>query len=340
MPQAYLLDKDDEESARALVGLLRSGLLKRFESSTHAFRQTVEKMVSEHGVFLDALDAGHVVTTAFIKELSTDDDAVFEDILKETEHQDDATSYDTENLRAAVERDRTVLQELAEQAAAITPDRDPKLRVLADALVKIAEQAENEATDALDERQKRKVLVFSFFEDTVEWIRDYLVDGINRQAALEPYRNRVEVVSGSDELGESSRQKAVQGFAPVSMGALPGKDNDLYDILIATDVLAEGVNLQQCRHIVNFDMPWNPMRLVQRHGRIDRIGSPHSRVFLRTIPGPDPRCPGAGNHAFRPFPPLGLRPRCGNVRRCTSEWKWGGIIEAPFHPEVQHQWRW
>jgi hypothetical protein len=57
----------------------------------------------------------------------------------------------------------------------------------------------------------------------------------------------------------------------------------LFDILITTDVLAEGVNLQQCRHIINYDMPWNPMRLVQRHGRIDRIGSPHNRVHLRTI---------------------------------------------------------
>ena len=62
-----------------------------------------------------------------------------------------------------------------------------------------------------------------------------------------------------------------------------GQDGDLYDLLVTTDVLAEGVNLQQCRHIINFDMPWNPMRLVQRHGRIDRIGSPHSRVFMRTI---------------------------------------------------------
>ncbi|MDE0024506.1 MAG: helicase-related protein [Spirochaetaceae bacterium] len=91
------------------------------------------------------------------------------------------------------------------------------------------------------------------------------------------------VVSGSDELGEVSRQQAVQGFAPISMEAPVGSDADLYDLLISTDVLAEGVNLQQCRHIVNFDMPWNPMRLVQRHGRIDRIGSPHTRVFLRTI---------------------------------------------------------
>src|SRR5713101_2760144 len=60
-------------------------------------------------------------------------------------------------------------------------------------------------------------------------------------------------------------------------------NDDLYDILVSTDVLAEGVNLQQCRHIINFDVPWNTMRLVQRHGRIDRIGSAHTRVFLRTI---------------------------------------------------------
>ena len=59
--------------------------------------------------------------------------------------------------------------------------------------------------------------------------------------------------------------------------------SDDYDILITTDVLAEGVNLQQCCHIINYDLPWNPMRLVQRHGRIDRIGSLHKEVFLRTI---------------------------------------------------------
>ncbi len=145
------------------------------------------------------------------------------------------------------------------------------------------EQAEHEATDTFDETQRRKVLVFSFFEDTVEWIRDYLMDAIERRSALRPYRDRLEVVSGSDELGAVSRQAAVQGFAPISMEAPLGRNNDRYDILITTDVLAEGVNLQQCRHIVNFDMPWNPMRLVQRHGRIDRIGSPHSRVFMRTI---------------------------------------------------------
>ena len=62
--------------------------------------------------------------------------------------------------------------------------------------------------------------------------------------------------------------------------ALPDQA-DRFDILITTDVLAEGENLQQCRHIINFDLPWNPMRLVQRNGRINRIGSPHEQVYIR-----------------------------------------------------------
>ena len=285
MPEAYLLDRDEEEDARAraLVGLLRSGLLKRFESSAFAFRRTVEKMVREHGTFLDALDAGYVVRTAFMKELSADDDAAFEDVLAGTANSTDSSLYDVELLRVAVGRDRELLRSLADEAATITRDQDPKLHALANALSKIAAQAETEATDAVDEAQKRKVLVFSFFEDTVGWIRDFLSSQIAARPALAGYRDRMVAVSGSGELAEVSRQKAVQGFAPVSMEAPRGQDEDLYDLMIATDVLAEGVNLQQCRHIINFDMPWNPMRLVQRHGRIDRIGSPHNRVFLRTI---------------------------------------------------------
>ncbi len=73
------------------------------------------------------------------------------------------------------------------------------------------------------------------------------------------------------------------GFAPVSAGAMAPDDQDLFDLLLSTDVLAEGMNLQQCRHVINYDLPWNPMRLVQRHGRIDRINSPHETVYLRTF---------------------------------------------------------
>ena len=285
-PAAYLqnVGEDEEDAhASAMLGLLRSGLLKRFESSAFAFYKTVDKMAREHDVFLEALDAGYVVTTAFMKEVSADDETVFEDLLAETEHRIDASLYDVGQLRAVVMHDRDLLRSLADEVRSITPERDTKLKALSDALAEIAEQAEYEAINATDESQKRKVLVFSFFEDTVEWIRDFLKCEVANRPELAPYQNRLIAVSGSGDLEDVSRQRAVQGFAPVSMEAPAAQDDDLYDLMIATDVLAEGVNLQQCRHIINFDMPWNPMRLVQRHGRIDRIGSPHDRVFLRTI---------------------------------------------------------
>ena len=285
-PDAWRLENEDYEEgarSRALIGLLRSGILKRFESSGFAFRRTIEKMVEEHGVFLKALDAGKVVNTTLVKELSADDDAVFEDLLGATTHSSNAEDYDVEGLRAVVERDRRTLSSLSAKAAEIAPERDPKLRALVDTLIEIARQAEHDAIDSRDEAQKRKVIIFSHFEDTVKWIHDFLKVELKSRPEIGAYGGRMVAVSGSIDHEGISRQKAVLGFAPVSMGAPSGRDGDLYDLMIATDILAEGVNLQQCRHIVNFDMPWNPMRLVQRHGRIDRIGSPHKRVFLRTI---------------------------------------------------------
>lgn len=105
-----------------------------------------------------------------------------------------------------------------------------------------------------------------------------LQPGAGRRTLLSPNSR-----SGADSRGGIARHKALHGFAPVSTGALPPEDEDLYDLLLCTDVLAEGVNLQQCRNVINYDLPWDPMRLIQRHGRVDRIGSPHREVYLRTF---------------------------------------------------------
>ena len=284
-PDAYLLEGGDEETAqrRALIGLLRSQLLKRFESSIYAFRQTTGKMVREHRAFLDALDAGYVVTTDFMRELAADDEGVLEELLEGTEHRSDAALYDAEALREAVESDGMRLEALAHEVGPVTAEEDPKLEAVVEALIEIAEQASHEASSQIDEAQRRKVIVFSFFADTVKWIRDFLEDELEKRPELAGYVDRMVAVTGSDGIGDVSRENAVQGFAPISMEAPLGQDGDVYDLMISTDVLAEGVNLQQCRNIINYDMPWNPMRLVQRHGRIDRIGSPHARVYMRTI---------------------------------------------------------
>jgi superfamily II DNA or RNA helicase len=276
-------DPDSDAQAAATIGLIRSGLLKRFESSAFAFVSTLDTLINGHKIFLEALGKGHVVTTRFLKEIAAEDETTLDDLLKASTDTFPTRDFDSRKLRKAVEDDLAKLVALRAKAAKISPERDPKLKVLVAELEKVAAQAKEEATDAIDEAQRRKVLLFSFFADTVEYVRKFLRREVERNAALAAYRNRVIAVTGDDDLEEISRQDAIYGFAPTSTEAPPGRDADLYDALVTTDVLAEGVNLQQCRNIINLDVPWNPMRLVQRHGRIDRIGSLHTRVFLRTI---------------------------------------------------------
>lgn len=267
----------------ALVGLLRSALLKRFESSAYAFAQTVTRMARQHEAFLVGLGMGKVVRKEFMRELSAAEDDDIEELILDSEEADDATHYDVPALRAAVESDLEILRELAAEASRVKRNADPKLDALIEELALIAAQAERDALDAEDARQKRKVLVFSHYEDTIDWIEPRLREAIASDPRLACYRDRIATVSGADSRSGISRERAIHGFAPVSTGAIPPHDADVFDVLVCTDVLAEGMNLQQARHIVNYDLPWNPMRLVQRHGRVDRIGSTHREVFLRTF---------------------------------------------------------
>ena len=186
-------------------------------------------------------------------------------------------------MREAVERDRAILQDLESRLGAVREEDDPKLAAVVEELARIAAEARSDAATDAEEQRNRKVLLFSYFGDTVAWLRQALEARIATDRRLAGYRGRiVGVVGGGLEGEEANRNQAVWGFAPESSDPPPGQE-DLFDLLITTDVLAEGMNLQQARHIINYDLPWNPMRLVQRHGRIDRIGSPHPRVFLRTV---------------------------------------------------------
>ena len=287
-PDSFRLDPaennevDQDARAAATVGLLRSGLLKRFESSASAFSKTLAKLIREHETFIEALDKGHVITTRFLHELEAADETVLDDLLESSHEVAPAGDYDWKALRLAVREDIAKLKRMACTVERVTPQRDSKLAAVVDALEKIASTAESDAITNEDARQKRKVIIFSFFADTVAYLREQLDTAIKLNPALDSYRGRIVAVAGSVvvETEDVGRQHAVNGFAPISTES---NSPDLFDILITTDVLAEGVNLQQCRHIINYDLPWNPMRLVQRHGRIDRIGSQHPRVFLRTI---------------------------------------------------------
>lgn len=260
-----------------LAGLLRSGLLKRFESSAHAFAKTCDRMADSHDAFLGLVDQGFVATGEVLAEWAMTDSDEFDWFI--SSQQDDlepVSDFEGASLRGDVQEDRDLLRAFAAEARAVSPTDDPKLEELRKSLAVIAAQAAEEAIGPQDERDKHKVLVFSYFADTVDWIRGYLETRIPADEELDACRGRWIVVSGN----EGDRANAMYGFAPVTTEAPPGRDGDRYDILVSTDVLAEGVNLQQARHVINFDLPWNPMRLVQRHGRIDRIASSHPKVFI------------------------------------------------------------
>ena len=284
-PSMYSLDQPPESYEMQLAGLLLSGLLKRFESSPHAFAETCERMANSHDAFLALLDQGRVATgDALADWIATDSDDLEEVDAYLDAHiglTQDAAGYDTEKLRRHVARDRDLLVSFAATARTVTRSEDPTLAELTRQLGHIAEEAAAAGIGAEDMRNRRKVLIFSYFADTVDWIYGHLAEAVEADERLAVYRGRIASLAGQS--GASGKEAVVWGFAPRTSDAPEGSDDDLYDIVVTTDVLAEGVNLQQARHIVNYDLPWNPMRLVQRHGRIDRIGSPHREVFVRCV---------------------------------------------------------
>lgn len=280
-PSAYLKKEETFESEVALVGLLRSALLKRFESSVYAFGRTSAKMARANEMFLAALEEGFVPSPQAMEELlETDSDEAIEELLIES-GSEPVKLYEVDKLKADVTKDRDLLQSYFRIAESVVPEKSPKLKQLADTIVKIIKQAESEAGGSEYPRDNIKVLIFSYYGDTVRWIYNYLSKLTETDLRLAPYRGRVAAIVGDKALQGGSRESTVFGFAPDTTEAPQRFAEDRFDILITTDVLAEGMNLQQCRHIINFDLPWNPMRLVQRHGRIDRIGSKHKNVFIK-----------------------------------------------------------
>ena len=264
-------------SELALIGLLRTGILKRFESSTRAFSRTIQRILDRYRTALRLLDNGVFPELSVIDEwVESDSDEAFEEIFKESE----PTSAEVLNryrLESDLKSDIRLLEKWKRKADSVDMLDDSKLKRLREILLLIKEAAEKDTSNEEDLIRNRKVIIFSYFEDTVDWILDYL-EKIVKEEEFSCYRDRIAGVAGKESKRGVTRNRAVIGFAPNSTDAPPGT-KDEFDILVTTDVLAQGVNLQQCRNVINYDLPWNPMRVVQRNGRIDRINSPHRQIF-------------------------------------------------------------
>lgn len=299
VPSRYLRTEDLNKTEVSNMGLLRSALLKRLESSPTALAGTLGVLIQTHQAFLSALGKGTVLVGGALRDYvnseSEDLDEIVAGLDEDTEHQATAAElYDAELLASDVERDLLLIRHLQALAEAAAHDGEPKVAALLAELERIAAEAEKPAVTNAPSGDRRKVIVFSTYADTIRDLHERLIaalEAVPDGSPLAAYRGRVapavigEFASGKrGGIDQPTRAKAVANFAPRTAGQLRDDgtpiEADLYDILLTTDVLAEGVNLQQAAHIVNYDLPWNPMRIVQRHGRVDRIGSQHKSIEL------------------------------------------------------------
>lgn len=302
------LDRRQRAAEVQVAGLLRSGLLKRFESSGYAFTKTCRTMADTLTGLLTLIESeGLVASGASLRDwirIDLDDPVSLEEWRTVADYLP-ADEFRVEALITDIRSDIALLLEMANTVeTGLNSGWDPKLDALRDTLVKIVAEADRDATKraagllsmdpaikAIRDRDDRKVLVFSYFADTVHYLQDN-IGRILDDPRLAPYRGRFAFVTGTDRRGRSDippigsvrQEEAVAGFAPRTGGPRDASGvpiaEDRFDLLVSSDVLAEGVNLQQAHNIINYDLPWNPMRLVQRHGRVDRIGSDHAFIYL------------------------------------------------------------
>ncbi len=297
----YTVDRDLQSYQISNAGLLRSGLLKRLESSPHALHASLTKMIVSHEVFLEALDRGYVLKGEALAEWASSDSDDLDGFVAEFDADDQIEStdgYQIDILRADVESDISLLGELRELASSVVAGVEPKVEKLISELTKIAAEARKIDARGLSSADRRKVVIFSTFADTIIPVHEAVftaIDAAPSSSPLSDFKGRVApAVMGSyaktHERGASGgvdqggRASTIAGFAPNTAGPRSAAGEPLaedeFDILMTTDVLAEGVNLQQAGQMINYDLPWNPMRIVQRHGRVDRIGSPHDYIHL------------------------------------------------------------
>jgi SNF2 family DNA or RNA helicase len=267
-----------EEGIRRLMSV---NLLKRLESSVASFRLTLGRIRTFIVKTIDAIDQ-------YEKNGSTNID-MYEAEASDFDMEDQNTDYftvgkkvkidladmDYKSWRNVLQHDADTLELLILMVADITPEHDTKLQTL---LKLISEKVENPINLG-----NKKVLIFSAFSDTAE----YLYENISL-FAMQKYGLHSAMISGTVE-GRTTLKglkptfnNILTCFSPVSKDRdvlMPGSTKDI-DILIATDCISEGQNLQDCDYCVNYDIHWNPVRIIQRFGRIDRIGSHNAQIQL------------------------------------------------------------
>lgn len=244
-----------------LRGLMRVLLFKRFESSVYAFQETIKKLLIVHERFLKALSQGFVpageeAQTLLSEDYNQAEEQDLMDALKQVSNKYDLSDFDAKRLQQHIEHDIKILKNILDLVEPITPDKDTKLQTLIKWLHK-------------PNLRDKKRLIFTQYADTAK----YLSDNLNPDSQ----HDDIDVIySGNSK----NKARLVGRFAPNANKEYKFKPGESeLNTLIATDVLAEGLNLQDGDLIINYDLHWNPVKLIQRFGRIDRIGSEKDVIY-------------------------------------------------------------
>jgi len=255
-----------QRAGAALRGLMRVMLFKRFESSVHAFRQTVNRLRNLQRAFQGALDRGLVPAgdeaTDILYKSDLDDEPTLYEALEKASIRYPITDFEVLKLREALDTDIALLDQMARLVEPIGPQEDSKLQQL------IAMMTEGRTLSSRrtlpGDLLHSKVLIFTQYADTTHYLYDNL-----------RHLGRIRAV----ESDTTDRGRVILRFAPQANNYQLQPGDEELRILVSTDVLSEGLNLQDANHVINYDLHWNPIRLIQRVGRVDRIGTEHDTIY-------------------------------------------------------------
>ncbi|HHQ4143013.1 TPA: helicase-related protein [Clostridium perfringens] len=272
-----ITQKGREEGIRRLMSI---NLLKRLESSVHSFKLTLNRIeeyikdtiniIAEYKNGNKELDLVDISNVDFDEDDQNIDLFVVGKKVKIDINDMDYVTWENE-LKA----DRDNLELLKLMIADIIPEHDSKLQTLFSLI-------DNKMRNPINEGNK-KIIIFTAFSDTADYLYEHVSEYVKKKYSLDTAEITGSVEGKSTIKGQKMDLNTVLTlFSPISKGKkvlLPGSDKEV-DVLIATDCISEGQNLQDCDYLVNYDIHWNPVRIIQRFGRIDRIGSKNSQIQL------------------------------------------------------------
>lgn len=250
-----------------IVNLMRVNILKRLESSINSFSLTLERILNQINNMLNVLDSG--------QEYDFDSSDIDEDDLDDIEIggkiKVKVKDLDPIRLRQDLNEDKDILEYLLQYSERIDVSRDAKLQALKD-------QISNKINHPINGDNK-KIIIFTSFSDTANYLYTNLHEWLYSTHGL--YSS---IVTGGSNT-KTNLKSVSNSFEPIMAHFSPisnhlDTDTEQIDILIATDCISEGQNLQDCDYLINYDIHWNPVRIIQRFGRIDRIGSKNKVIQL------------------------------------------------------------